>query len=149
MFSRFLAVFLAFFLTSTAAQARTWNITIPTWVSELASTHSADDETACVALAVYYESRGETIRGQRAVASVVMNRARSGRFPESACGVLFQRSQFSFIKGHALTPAGGSWDTAMQIAREFVARADTEVPYLFFSSERRLRGYRIGGHVFR
>jgi Cell Wall Hydrolase len=56
-------------------------------------------EERCLAGAVYFESKGESLDGQLAVARVVMARAKSGRFPSTLCGVVFQRSQFSFVRG--------------------------------------------------
>jgi len=59
-------------------------------------------ELDCLTQAVYYEARGETPSGQAAVAQVVINRARNPRFPQSICGVVFQKAasgrvcQFSF-----------------------------------------------------
>jgi spore germination cell wall hydrolase CwlJ-like protein len=55
----------------------------------------------CLTDAVYYEARGESDRGQAAVAQVVLNRVRRGGFPKSVCGVVFQGAaahscQFSF-----------------------------------------------------
>jgi spore germination cell wall hydrolase CwlJ-like protein len=44
----------------------------------------------CLAEALYFEARGETVRGQFAVAEVIMNRVKSGRFPNSVCGVIHQ-----------------------------------------------------------
>ncbi len=44
----------------------------------------------CLAEAVYFEARGEAVRGQMAVAHVVMNRAFSGYYPTTVCGVVFQ-----------------------------------------------------------
>src|SRR3546814_6095221 len=58
-----------------------------------------DPELRCLAGAVYFESRGESLAGQLAVARVIINRAESGRFPTSYCGVVLQRSQFSFVRG--------------------------------------------------
>src|SRR3546814_1697830 len=58
-----------------------------------------DPELRCLAGAVYFESRGESLAGQLAVAHVIINRAESGRFPSSYCGVVHQRSQFSFVRG--------------------------------------------------
>lgn len=51
---------------------------------------------ACIATAVYFEARGETIQGQRAVASVIVNRVASPDFPNDACAVVKQKHQFSF-----------------------------------------------------
>jgi spore germination cell wall hydrolase CwlJ-like protein len=54
----------------------------------------------CLTDAIYYEARGETHRGQQAVATVVLNRVKSPSFPKTVCGVVFQRAnsgcQFSF-----------------------------------------------------
>ncbi|WP_316214544.1 cell wall hydrolase [Bradyrhizobium sp. SZCCHNR2035] len=44
----------------------------------------------CLAEAVYFESRGEAVRGQIAVAQVVLNRAFSGYYPTTVCGVVYQ-----------------------------------------------------------
>ncbi len=44
----------------------------------------------CLAEAIYFEARGEAVRGQIAVAQVVMNRAFSGYYPSTVCGVVFQ-----------------------------------------------------------
>lgn len=51
-------------------------------------------EILCVALAVYYESRGEAIEGQYAVASVIWNRVADPRWPNDACSVVSQKGQF-------------------------------------------------------
>jgi hypothetical protein len=56
-------------------------------------------EERCLAGAVYFESKGESLDGQLAVARVVMARAKSGRFPSTLCGVVYQPSQFSFVRG--------------------------------------------------
>jgi len=60
-----------------------------------------DRAEMCVALAVYFESRGEPEIGQRAVAAVVMNRTRDRRWPDDPCEVVWQRNdrgcQFSWV----------------------------------------------------
>lgn len=56
----------------------------------------------CLAGAIYFESRGEPLSGQLAVGQVIVNRAESRRFPSDYCGVVFQRSQFSFVRGGAM-----------------------------------------------
>lgn len=56
----------------------------------------------CLAEAVYFESRGEAVRGQMAVAQVVMNRVFSGKYPGTVCGAVYQNKhrhlacQFTF-----------------------------------------------------
>lgn len=78
-----------------------------------------DAELRCLAGAVYFESRGESLPGQLAVAHVVINRAKSNRFPSSMCGVVFQRSQFSFVRGGKMPKIreGRQWDNAIAIAQ--------------------------------
>jgi spore germination cell wall hydrolase CwlJ-like protein len=49
-----------------------------------------DEDWACLAEALYFEARGETVRGQFAVAEVIRNRVESARFPDSVCGVIRQ-----------------------------------------------------------
>lgn len=59
-------------------------------------------EQKCLANAIYFEARGESLRGQAAVAQVVLNRVRNPAYPSSICGVVYQndqwknRCQFSF-----------------------------------------------------
>ncbi|WP_081894581.1 cell wall hydrolase [Ruegeria halocynthiae] len=51
---------------------------------------SGDENFKCLAEALYFEARGESVRGQFAVAEVILNRVKSGRFPGSLCGVIKQ-----------------------------------------------------------
>lgn len=63
----------------------------------------SDAELQCLADTLYFEARGESSRGQAAVAEVILNRVESGRFPNSICGVVKQGSsagcQFSYNCG--------------------------------------------------
>jgi spore germination cell wall hydrolase CwlJ-like protein len=49
-----------------------------------------DRATECLAEALYFEARGESVRGQFAVAEVIMNRVDSPEFPDTVCGVIHQ-----------------------------------------------------------
>ena len=80
-------------------------------------------ERTCLARAVYYEARGEAIDGQIAVAQVILNRARSRKWPGTICGVVNQgvergeKCQFSFACfQHLSQPAGEMWEQAKQLA---------------------------------
>ena len=85
-------------------------------------------ERKCLAEAVYFEARSEPEEGQAAVAQVVLNRATSGLYPASVCGVVYQNRthykacQFSFAcEGKALrVTEAESWRTAVRIADEVV-----------------------------
>lgn len=57
-----------------------------------------NEEANCIATAVYFEARGESLEGQLAVARVIMNRAASGRYPASWCATVKQPWQFSFVR---------------------------------------------------
>ncbi len=57
------------------------------------STRPLNEQESCLATAIYHEARGESIRGQFAVAEVILNRVDSRRFPNSICGVVYQGVQ--------------------------------------------------------
>lgn len=91
-----------------------------------------DDEAICLATAVYFESKGEPLEGQLAVAQVVMNRAISGRFPTTLCGVVKQRAQFSFVRGGAFPSVDlgcEAWRKAQAIARIAQKHLVAELPH--------------------
>ena len=83
----------------------------------------------CLAEAIYFESRSEPEAGQAAVAQVVLNRVRSGIYPTTVCGVVYQdrnrpfACQFSFAcEGKSLRiEEPGPWATATRIAQEVVS----------------------------
>lgn len=56
------------------------------------------DDLKCLAKTIYHESRGEPYDGQVAVAYVVLNRSKSGKFPDKVCDVVLQPRQFHFSK---------------------------------------------------
>jgi N-acetylmuramoyl-L-alanine amidase len=128
-------------------------------VAQVRSSETASRELECLAGAIYFESKSERLSGQLAVGQVIANRSKSGRFPSSYCGVVFQRSQFSFVRGHALPPIPRSslqWKTAVAIA-QIVDRAlhvSTVPKALFFHARRVSPGWHltrvgtIGNHVF-
>ena len=77
-------------------------------------------EMMCLAQAIYFESRGEPLDGQLAVARVIINRAENNAFPDDYCSVVTQRSQFSFVRGGRIPePNRGTsaWTRAKAIAR--------------------------------
>ena len=89
-------------------------------VAAMPAAGELSDEMRCLAGAVYFESRGEPLAGQLAVAQVVINRSESSRFPESYCGVVYQRAQFSFVRGGSMPrikTSSDAWKRATAIAR--------------------------------
>jgi N-acetylmuramoyl-L-alanine amidase len=90
-------------------------------VEQLRGPEAGSRELECLATGIYFEAKGEPLKGQLAVGQVIANRANSGgRFPSSYCGVLFQRGQFSFVHGRSLPSVSHSkrqWQTAVAIAK--------------------------------
>lgn len=128
-------------------------------VYDYSGSQTPDEETECLARAVYWESKGEPLAGQLAVAEVVINRAQSGRFRPTICGVVRQPAQFSFVRqGYIPQPPSGSrdWHTAVAIARIASQRlAGGAAPQaLYFHARRVHPGWRrthvatVGNHVF-
>lgn len=77
-------------------------------------------ELNCLAGAVYFEAKSESLTGQLAVGRVIVARSKSGRFPNSYCGVVFQPSQFSFVRGRSMPTISKSskqWKDAVAIAQ--------------------------------
>jgi len=87
------------------------------------------DAVTCLAQAIYFEARGESEKGQRAVGRVILNRAASGVYPESVCGVVYQGShrgpacQFSFACDGIpdVTREKAAWKKAEEIAASLIA----------------------------
>jgi N-acetylmuramoyl-L-alanine amidase len=128
-------------------------------VQRHSSTQTASREMECLAGTVYFESKGEPLEGQLAVAETVINRSRSGRFPGSICGVVYQPSQFSFVRGGGMPPiarGGAQWKTAVAIAH--IARNDLwnsgASNALFFHARHVSPGWKlrrvasVGNHIF-
>ena len=92
--------------------------------ADLVTPDNAGRESRCLAEAIYFEARSEPEDGQAAVAQVVLNRVKSGLYPTSICGVVYQNRhrhlacQFTFAcEGRALRIADrDSWFTAQRIA---------------------------------
>lgn len=120
-----------------------------------------DEQLRCLAGAIYFEARGEPLAGQLAVAEVIVNRAASGRFPASYCGVVTQRSQFSFVKGGRIpaaptgSPVYQRAKAIAQIAHRNLWSSDAKDALYFHArhvspawSGRKQAAARIHNHVF-
>jgi N-acetylmuramoyl-L-alanine amidase len=80
-------------------------------------------ELKCLAMNVYWESRGQPEAGQAAVAHVTLNRSQAPAFPASICGVVHQSCQFGWTcDGRDHTPTDqAAWDDALRISKEALA----------------------------
>lgn len=93
--------------------------------ADLIDPEALDKEQRCLSEAVYFEARSESETGQAAVAQVVLNRVKSGLYPQSICGVVYQNRhhymgcQFSFAcEGRSLRISdAGAWANATRVAR--------------------------------
>ncbi len=118
----------------------------------------ADSELTCLATAVYFESKGEPLSGQLAVANVIINRTNSGRFPKSICGVVKQPGQFSFVRGGGMPAirSGAQYRTALAISKVAMDKGwDNPAPNALYFHARyvspnwaRPRVITIGNHIF-
>ncbi len=116
-------------------------------------------ELNCLAGAIYFEAKGESLAGQLAVGRVIVARSKSGRFPGSYCGVVFQPSQFSFVRGGALPfikKQSVDWKEAVavaQIAHDGTWRSPVEGALFFHAAYvspgwRLTRLARVDNHIF-
>ncbi|WP_375271503.1 cell wall hydrolase [Sphingomonas sp.] len=134
-------------------------VAYPTLAAAVAAQdHAVDDEQLrCLAGAIYFEARGEPLSGQLAVAEVILNRASSGRFAKSACGVVTQPGQFSFVRGGRIPDVteNARWRTAVAVAKVAMKEAwDSDAAKaLYFNAGRSpsralVRVASIGNHTF-
>ena len=132
---------------------------LPTMVAALRGTDAGSRELECLAAGIYFESKSEPLAGQLAVGQVIANRADSGRIASTYCGVLFQRGQFSFVRGHSwptINKQGRQWQTAVAIAKivDQDLKDSAAANALYFHARRVHPGWRlkqvasIGNHVF-
>jgi len=132
---------------------------LPTLVAQLSSSEPGSRQLECLAAGIYFESKSEPLAGQLAVGDVIANRAESGRFADTYCGVLFQRGQFSFVHGHSwpnIRKESRQWKTAVAIARivDQDLKNSAAEGALYFHARRvhpawhRQQVASIGNHVF-
>ncbi len=114
-----------------------------------------DAEIDCLATAVWFESRGEALDGQLAVAQAVVNRAQSGRWGKGVCDVIRAPRQFNFV-AKQVQRGSATFTTAMAVARiamqgmwHDLAKGAHSFHAVRFNPRWRLtRVAKIGNHVF-
>ncbi|WP_179875410.1 cell wall hydrolase [Sinorhizobium sp. BJ1] len=95
----------------------------------LPATVFGKEEQTCLAEGIYFEARSESVKGQAAVAQVILNRVRNPTYPKTICGVVYQnkawrnRCQFSFACDmiRDLIYSRSHWKTAKEVAMAVTA----------------------------
>ena len=124
---------------------------------ETVETTWKQDDLVCLASTIHFEARGESQLGKRAVGYVVLNRVKSGKFPNSICGVVKQKTgkfcQFSWVCKPQKTPkiSKAITDIAIKLLENGVS--DPTHGALFFHNDSvdsftRKRTTVIGNHIF-
>ena len=119
----------------------------------------------CLAEAIYYEAGNEPMAGRHAVGHVVINRSRSGRYPNSICGVVYDRGyknrgcQFSWSCRKHKAPEGEHWQQAQEVATLVIDGKSRDMTLgalnfhgrkdpVTYSANKFQRTAIIGGHTF-
>jgi len=107
-------------------------VTDPVWLAAQPAP-KGDQQFRCLATALYFEARGESLHGQAAVAEVILNRVETSAYPNSICGVVNQAGnggcQFSYVCDGKPETIGDrrAWDVAARIARAMLDGAPREL----------------------
>ena len=130
-------------------------------VDRFATNEQLDEEMDCLATAVFFEARGESLDGQLAVARVVINRAASGKYPPTWCATVKQPWQFSFVrKGQFpyVDKNSALWARAQSVAKIAAANIVPSLSgdVLWYHADyvspawgpRLVRVEKIGAHIF-
>jgi spore germination cell wall hydrolase CwlJ-like protein len=117
-----------------------------------------DSQAACVARAMYFEARGESLKGKKAVGYVVLNRANSPRWASTPCKVIAQPHQFSWYRPYKKIPTklkSYYVDLAKTLIESYSRANDPTGGATFFHAKYVNPGWRgvkrllsIGGHIF-
>ena len=148
-------------LLSEAAWLRKGGWPLYALVDKYATNAAMDAEMTCLATAVYFEARGESVEGQLAVAKVVMNRAASGKYPPTWCATVKQPWQFSFVRNGQFPRVDtdcAAWRRAQAVAILAAGRIVDNLPsdVLWYHADyvspawgpRLNRVEKIGQHIF-
>ena len=109
------------------------------------------DDTTLLAAIIQCEAGSEPYEGQVAVGAVVLNRVRSGRWPNSISGVIYQRGQFGPARNGSLARVlsnGNISGSCKNAAAEALAGSDPTGGKMFFHRVKGRYGLVIGNHVF-
>lgn len=119
----------------------------------------------CLAIALFFEGRSESIDGQIAIGKVIMNRVESEKYPDSVCEVINQPYQFSFTHdGKSDDPTKYdtyydeiAWEIAQDVAKELINnKVDIDITSTHYHTldvspswkDKLQRDGKIGHHLF-
>ena len=122
-------------------------------------TAALDSELECMAKVVRHEAANQSRKGQRAVAEIIMNRVRSGRFADTVCGVVNQPGQFFDTASYNPSRNDKLWRTAVEVSEEVLGNdgenvtngalfyhASYQSPTRFFRGRQQVLA--MGDHIF-
>ena len=118
----------------------------------------------CLATAIFFEARGEPIDGQELVANVVLNRVNHQSYPDTVCGVVNQRKQFSYthdgMSDNPLDYKGYqdkiAWELSKDLAKDILDNGVFN-PYILMYHNTSVEPYwvdhyevsgQVGSHIF-
>ena len=135
--------------SSSSVSSSTANSVAATQATSTATQVSTNDLTLLSAI-IFCEAGGESYAGQVAVGAVVMNRLKSGSFPNTISGVVYQSGQFSPVADGALARAlsNGNYRYCTSAAQAALAGSDNTGGAKFFHRVNGDAGLVIGNHVF-
>ena len=118
------------------------------------------DPATCLAVAIYFESRGELQEHQMKVAEVVMNRVESKKYPNTICKVVKQYKQFSFLNDApdtelVIDKKSIAWQTAKRLASVAMRAGGKSTDACHYAHAdidnfwtKKMDGKKEGNHVF-
>ena len=74
----------------------------------------------CLSKAAYHEAKGESDKGMLAVIHTTLNRVKDNRFPKTVCGVVYQKSQYSWTKYNPKVKEQEQYARAERLAKEVI-----------------------------
>lgn len=117
-----------------------------------------NEQIKCLAKNIYFEAGGESHAGKVAVASVVINRTKDKKYPNTPCAVIHQKNQFSWVRHNPGIKSKSLYEKCLTIARDvyYNKLRDNTAGALFFHaihvrpgwSNTKSRTTKIGGHIF-
>ena len=80
----------------------------------------SNSQIECLSKAAYHEAKGESDKGMLAVIHTTLNRVKDNRFPKTVCGVVYQKSQYSWTKYNPKVKEQEQYARAERLAKEVI-----------------------------